>query len=71
MTLDHPRMERVVAALWARDVIPDYRAPDAIRLAFPPLYSRFVDAWDAVDRLERLVAAGEHEQLDAALRRVT
>ena len=32
----------------------------------PPLYTRFVDAWDAVDRLARLVESGEHEQVAAA-----
>ena len=35
-------------------VIPDFRGPDLIRLGVSPLYTRFVDVWDAMDRLRRL-----------------
>jgi kynureninase len=63
---------RICRALIERaDVVPDFRAPDSIRLGLPPLYTRFVDAWDAVDRLARLVESGEHEQVAAAPARVT
>jgi kynureninase len=63
---------RICRALIERaDVVPDFRAPDSIRLGLPPLYTRFVDAWDVVDRLARLVEAGEHEQVAAAPARVT
>lgn len=41
-------------------VVPDFRPPDLIRFGFPALSTRFVDAWDAMDRLRRLVAAGDH-----------
>ena len=44
----------MMQALIARGVIGDFRAPDILRFGFTPLYTRFVDAWDAVDRL-RLV----------------
>ena len=36
-----------------------------------PLVARFADVWNACDRLRALVAAGEHELVDAAPRRVT
>jgi kynureninase len=63
---------RICRALIERaDVVPDFRAPDSIRLGLPPLYTRFVDAWDVVDRLARLVESGEHEQVAAAPARVT
>jgi kynureninase len=63
---------RICRALIERaDVVPDFRAPDSIRFGLPPLYTRFVDAWDIVDRLALLVESGEHELVDAAPARVT
>ena len=54
VTLRHDKAKDVVRALIARDVIPDYRPPDMVRLGPAPLYTRFVDAWDAMDRLRRI-----------------
>ncbi len=63
---------RICRALIERGrVIPDFRQPDSIRLGFPPLYTRFVEVWDAVDRLAGLVGAGEHLQVDAQPARIT
>jgi kynureninase len=53
------------------NVVPDFRRPDIVRLGFPPLYTRFADVWDAMDRLRGLVAAGEHHHVDPRARRVT
>jgi kynureninase len=52
-------------------VVPDFRGPDAIRLGLPPLYTRFTDVWEAVDRIRRLVETGEYRLVDAARSRVT
>ena len=52
-------------------VIPDFRGPDSIRLGVPPLYTRVVDVWDALDRLRGLVERGEHREVDASPQRVT
>jgi kynureninase len=52
-------------------VIPDFRAPDSIRLGLPPLYTRFVDVHDALARLRRLVERGEQREVDPARPRVT
>ncbi len=40
-------------------VIPDFREPDNIRLGFAPLYTSYLDVWEAFDRIRRVV----HERL--------
>ncbi len=52
-------------------VIPDFRAPDSIRLGLPPLYTRFVDVHDALERLRTLMERGEQREVDPARPRVT
>ena len=37
VTLNHPPMRAVTAALWQRDVIPDYRDPGGLRIGLSPL----------------------------------
>jgi kynureninase len=53
VALRHDRASEVCAAL-ARDhrVITDHRPPDVLRLGFAPLYTRYVDVWDAMDAIE-------------------
>jgi len=48
----------IMQALIARGVIGDFRAPNILRFGFTPLYTRFVDVWDAVDRLADIMATG-------------
>ena len=72
VSLGHDEGWRLCRALIERaDVIPDFRPPDTVRLGFAPLYSRFVDVWDAVDRLARLVETGEYREVEAGPARVT
>jgi kynureninase len=72
MGLRHADAWRISQALIElAQVDADFRAPDCLRVGLPPLYTRFVDAWDALDRLRRLVEAGEHDQFDTKLARVT
>jgi kynureninase len=72
VSLRHSDAWRVCRALIEHaNVIPDFRRPDSIRLGLPPLYTRFVDVWDAVDRLAGLVEEGVHERTPEGAARVT
>jgi kynureninase len=71
VALRHPQAWQITRALIERGVIPDFRGPDTVRLGAAPLYTRHVDAWDALDRLRDLVTRGEHEHVDATPGRVT
>ena len=50
----------IVQALIERDVIGDFRVPNIARFGFAPLYVRFADVWDAVDRLAAVLESGAH-----------
>ena len=41
ITLSHPAMRDVTSLLWQRDVIPDYRDPDGLRVGLSPLSTSF------------------------------
>ena len=49
----------VMQALIARGVIGDFRSPDLLRFGFTPLYTRFVDVFDAAEHLHAVLASGE------------
>ncbi|VTU28210.1 Kynureninase [Variovorax sp. SRS16] len=56
ITLRHPGAKDIVRALIADRVVPDFRPPDMLRLAPAPMYTRHVDAWDAMDRVRQCAA---------------
>jgi kynureninase len=43
VTVAHPRFREVTARLWERGVIPDFRAPDGIRIGLSPLSTTFAE----------------------------
>jgi kynureninase len=56
VTLAHPAAWQITQALIARGVVPDFRTPDRVRLGPAPLYTRFADVWDAMDRFRAVLA---------------
>jgi kynureninase len=44
------------------NVIPDFRAPDNIRLGFTPLYISFADIWEGFDRIRKVVEEKRYEK---------
>ena len=57
VALVHPEATRICKALKQDGVIPDYRAPDIIRLAPTALYTSFAECREAVRRLKRIMDA--------------
>jgi kynureninase len=72
VAIAHPDAFRICRALIEKaDVIPDFRAPDRIRLGPAPIVTRFTDVWDAMDRLRTVVSDGVHQTVDPTRARVT
>ena len=44
------------------NVIPDFRAPDNIRLGFSSLYTSFTDIWEGFDRIKRVMEEKRYEK---------
>jgi kynureninase len=71
VTFAHPQAWQLTQALVDRGVVPDFRTPDRVRLGPAPLYTRFVDIWDAMDRFRTLLADGGWQDYPAERARVT
>jgi kynureninase len=57
VALAHPNARRLCVMLIDDGVIVDFRRPDVIRLGLSPLTTRFVDVWDGIEALRRLLAS--------------
>ncbi|MGA2806207.1 MAG: kynureninase [Acidimicrobiales bacterium] len=65
VSVAHPRAWPWCKALIDRRmVIGDFRPPDVIRLGPAPLYTRFVDVFDAVQKMTEVLQAGVEEVQD-------
>jgi len=71
VTFAHPQAWQLTQALVDRSVVPDFRTPDRVRLGPAPLYTRFVDVWDAMDRFRAVLADRSYEAYPAERARVT
>jgi kynureninase len=57
VTLAHPGARAVVAACWRRGVIPDFRAPDGIRVGVAPLSTSFTEVAVGLDVVRAALAS--------------
>ena len=63
ISIRHPEGYRINRAMIEEmNVIPDFRAPDNIRLGFAPLYISFSDIWEGFDRIRKLVEERLYEK---------
>jgi kynureninase len=56
VTLQHPRMREVTAALWRRDVLPGFREPDGLRLGLSPLSTSYAEVERGVETVREVLA---------------
>jgi kynureninase len=64
VALEHPEAARICKALKADGVIPDFRAPNVIRLAPVALYTSYENVWEAVRRLKEIMERKKYEQYE-------
>ena len=72
ISIGHPEAARICVALRKfANVIPDYRTPNAIRLAIAPLPTSYVEVWDGFQRIRDLTQTRQHEKVEGSDSRVT
>ncbi len=72
VSLTHPEGYRITRAMIEiGKVIPDFRAPDNIRLGLSPLYTSYVDIHTAVMRTKYIVESGMHHDFQSKQLTVT
>ena len=67
--LAHGQAYAIMQALIGRGVIGDFRAPDILRFGITPLYTRYVDLFDAAEALRAVMAGGEWQAPEHQTRR--
>jgi kynureninase len=55
VTLQHDAMRQVVAELWRRDVIPDYRDPGGLRVGLSPLSTSYAEVRRGLERVREVL----------------
>jgi kynureninase len=68
VALRHPEGYGIIQALIERGVIGDFRDPDICRFGFTPLYLRFVDVFDAVERVADVMVSESYRDPRYAVR---
>ena len=72
ITIGHPEAKRIAAALRKFSaVVPDYRAPNSIRLAIAPLPTSYCEVYDGFARIRESVANMDYLKIEDNGSRVT
>jgi kynureninase len=62
VSLEHKEAARICKALKENGIIPDFRAPNIIRLAPVALYTSYSEVWKAVEVLKKIMAEKQYEK---------
>jgi kynureninase len=63
ITVDHPAFRELTSALWEQDVIPDFRAPQGIRIGLSPLSTSFAELYRGVAVIRERLESGGFDNL--------
>ncbi|MFC3884159.1 kynureninase [Bacillus songklensis] len=63
VSLEHDEAARICKSLKENGVIPDFRAPNIIRLAPVALYSSYEEVWKVVQNLKKIMTEKQYEKL--------
>lgn len=64
VAVEHPDGYRLAEALKARDVVVDFRPPNAVRVCPSPYYVTFADVWNVVETAREILDSGAHERFE-------
>lgn len=64
VSLEHEEAARICKALKANGIVPDFRAPNVIRLAPVALYNTYHEVWKAVQILKTIMLEKEYERYE-------
>lgn len=62
VSLEHKEAARICKALKENGIIPDFRAPNIIRLAPVALYTSYSEVWEVVQILKRIMEERQYEK---------
>lgn len=62
VSLEHKEAARICKALKENGVIPDFRAPNIIRLAPVALYTSYAEVWEVVQILKKIMTKKQYEK---------
>jgi kynureninase len=62
VSLEHNEAARICKALKENGIIPDFRAPNIIRLAPVALYTSYCEVWTAVQVLKKIMVEKQYEK---------
>ncbi|WP_045521956.1 kynureninase [Neobacillus niacini] len=64
VSLEHNEAARICKALKENGIIPDFRAPNIIRLAPVALYTSYSEVWEVVQMLKKIMVEKQYEKFE-------